>query len=229
MKRHETAHSPIGSLRYPATKCRPASLQKGENTEQVDSWLSKRKNALNKQCRSQWRYFLTVSFNVCLLDWICPLIIAKTTFHRINVSSWFINGGRRTVSFYSSRVVPGLVLFQKKAVCHGNYWNNPRSLDLSLGKGYRVPAAVSARPQDAARTEDVSRRRVMMRSIEIPVSTWHNLPPPPPPPLRWWCWRKISATSREREREGVREGGEVRERGVKEKGGERERWFTDKW
>lgn len=46
--------------------------------------------------------------------WDLSSYYAKTTFHRINVSSWFINGGRRTVSFYSSRVVPGLVLFYKK-------------------------------------------------------------------------------------------------------------------
>lgn len=90
-------------------------FKRGENTEQVDSWLSKRKNAFNKQCRTQSRYFLTVSFNVCLLDWISPLIIAKTTFHRINVSSWFINGGRRTLSFYSSRAVPGFSPFSRKS------------------------------------------------------------------------------------------------------------------
>lgn len=52
-----------------------------------------------------------------------PSYYARTTFHRINVSSRFVNGGRRTVSFYSSRAVPGLFLFflQEKAVCHGNY------------------------------------------------------------------------------------------------------------
>lgn len=79
-KRHETAHSPAGSLRYPATKCRPASLPKGENTEQLDSWISERQNALNKQCWTPSRYFLTVSFNVCLLYWICPLNMPRRRF-----------------------------------------------------------------------------------------------------------------------------------------------------
>lgn len=97
---------------------------------------------------------------------------AKTTFHRINVTSWFINGGRRTVSFYSSKVGASISPFlQEKAVCHGNYWNNPRNPYRSLGKGYRVPAAVTARHEDAVRTEDVSRWRVMMSSIEVPAST----------------------------------------------------------
>lgn len=39
---------------------------------------------------------------------------AKTTFHRINVTSWFINGGRRTVSFYSSKVGASISPFYKR-------------------------------------------------------------------------------------------------------------------
>lgn len=77
VKRHETAHSPAGSLRYPATECRPTSLLKGENSDQLDSWLSDRQNAFNEQCRARSRDFLTVSFDVCLLDWICPLMMSR--------------------------------------------------------------------------------------------------------------------------------------------------------
>lgn len=110
VKRWDSA-SPHRITAVPCNQTQAGIPAKGENTEQLDSLLLERQNALNKECRTLSGYFLTVSFSVRLLGWICPLIMPR---RRSTESMWpaglsMEDAGR--LASIPARLVPRLVLF----------------------------------------------------------------------------------------------------------------------
>ena len=187
-KRHETARPPVGSLRYPAPKCRPASLQKKgkkKTTVHLDSLLSHREwqNKTTSHGESNHPVVLlsalpSASLSVC---WIGFVLLLYQDVVRLN--RWgerFINGGDWRSAFIPAGSSLGKSLLQEEAVCQGNYRSSPESLYRGNTTPWRTKRALCAcsgdrRPGDAVGAEDASRWRELMISIEVPVSTWHNL------------------------------------------------------